>query len=40
MTQAIAWLRRHGLIMHNFEAAAEEREAAEHRPIPKKLYDA
>jgi predicted phage terminase large subunit-like protein len=31
MTQALSWLRRLGLIVHNFEAAAEEREPAEHR---------
>jgi hypothetical protein len=39
MTQALSWLRSHGLIIHNFEAAAEEREAAEHKLQQKKLYD-
>ena len=39
MTQALSWLRRQGLIAHNFEMAAELREAMEFRPEPKALYD-
>jgi predicted phage terminase large subunit-like protein len=39
MTQALQWLRRSGLISHNFEVAAELREAMEHRAQPKALYD-
>jgi phage terminase large subunit-like protein len=39
MTQAISSLRRHGLIAHNFEIAAELRESMAHRSQQKALYD-
>ncbi|WP_246801647.1 phage terminase large subunit [Bradyrhizobium genosp. L] len=38
-TQALSWLRRNGLIAHNFEIAAELREAMEHKPQARALYD-
>jgi len=38
-TMAIQWLRQQGLISHNFEVAAELREAMQHRSQPKALYD-
>lgn len=38
-TQALQWLRQSGLIAHNFEVAAELREALEFKPEPKPLYD-
>lgn len=39
-SQALQWLRNSGLIAHNFEVSAEMREAMEHRPQPRPLYDA
>lgn len=39
-TQALQWLRRSGLIAHNFEIAAELREALQFKPEAKPLYDA
>jgi predicted phage terminase large subunit-like protein len=39
-TQALQWLRRSGLISHNFEVAAELRQALEFKPEAKPLYDA
>ena len=39
-TQAIQWLRRSGLISHNFEVAAELREAMQFKPEARPLYDA
>lgn len=39
-TQALQWLRRSGLVSHNFEVATELREALMHKPISKPLYDA
>lgn len=39
LTQGIKYLRENGLISHNFEVAAELREAMEHRAQPKALYD-
>lgn len=38
-TQALKWLRQNGLISHNFETAAELRDAMEFRPEAKALYD-
>lgn len=38
-TQAMKWLRDQGLISHNFETAAELREAMEFKPEQKALYD-
>jgi predicted phage terminase large subunit-like protein len=38
-TQALQYLRQNGLIAHNFEIAAELRDAMEFRPEPKALYD-
>lgn len=38
-TQALKWLRKNGLIAHNFEVSAELREALQHRPQSKALYD-
>lgn len=39
-TQALQWLRRSGLIAHNFEVAAELREALAFKPQTRPLYDA
>lgn len=39
-TMAIKWLREQGLISHNFEVAAELRQALEFKPEPRPLYDA
>ena len=39
-TQALKWLRQSGLIAHNFEVAAELRDAMTFRPEQKPLYDA
>ncbi len=38
-TQALQFLRQSGLIAHNFETAAELRDAMEFKPEPKALYD-
>lgn len=38
-TQALQFLRQNGMIAHNFETAAELRDAMEFRPQPKALYD-
>jgi predicted phage terminase large subunit-like protein len=38
-TQALQHLRQVGLIAHNFEVSAELREAMQHRPQSKALYD-
>lgn len=40
LTQGLQWLRRSGLISHDFEIAAEMRQLLEHKPISKPLYDA
>lgn len=40
LTQGLRWLRDNGLISHNFELEAEDREARMYRPDPKPLYDA
>ena len=40
LTQGIKFLRENGLISHNFEVAAELREALEFKPQPRPLYDA
>jgi predicted phage terminase large subunit-like protein len=39
-TQAVTWMRKHGLIAHNHEVAAELRDQMMHRPKEKPLYDA
>jgi predicted phage terminase large subunit-like protein len=39
LTQGIKFLRENGLLQHNFEVAAEYREAAAHRSVEKALYD-
>lgn len=39
-TMAIRWLREQNLISHNFEVAAELREALAFKPEPRPLYDA
>lgn len=39
-SQALQWLRQSGLISHNFEVAAELREALTFKPEPRPLYDA
>lgn len=39
MTQALSWMRRQGLISHDFEIAAELKEQMMHRPQQKALYD-
>jgi predicted phage terminase large subunit-like protein len=39
LTQGLKFLRENGLIQHNFELAAEYREAAAHRAPVKALYD-
>lgn len=39
MTQALSWMRQQGLISHNFESAAELREAMEFKPQDRALYD-
>lgn len=39
VTQGVKWMRENGLIEHNFETAAELRDAMEFRPEPKALYD-
>lgn len=39
MTQAISWMRRQGLISHNFEFNAELREQLVFKSTPKALYD-
>jgi predicted phage terminase large subunit-like protein len=39
MTQALTWMRRQGLISHDFEVAAELKEQMMHRPQQKALYD-
>jgi hypothetical protein len=36
-TQAVTWMRKHGLIAHNFEVAAELREQMMRRPPPRAL---
>lgn len=40
LTQGLQWLRRSGLVSHDFEVAAEMRQLLEHKPISKPLYDA
>jgi predicted phage terminase large subunit-like protein len=39
-TQAVTWMRKHGLIAFNHEVAAEIREQLMHRPKEKPLYEA
>jgi predicted phage terminase large subunit-like protein len=39
-TQAVTWMRRHGLIAHDHEVAAEIREQLMHRSKEKPLYEA
>jgi hypothetical protein len=40
VTQAVNWMRRNGLLSHDFEISAELREQMMHRSKPKALYDA
>ena len=40
MTMALKFMKDQGLIAHNFELAAELRDAMEFKPEPKVLYDA
>lgn len=40
MTQALQWLRRQGLIAHNAELDAADREERQFRPEPRPLYEA
>lgn len=39
LTQGMKYLRENGLIAHNFEMAAEYRDAAAHKSVQKALYD-